>query len=175
MNGKILIAYASKYGSTAEIAEKIGGVLETGHIAVDVMPAGKVKDLSPYKAVILGSAVYVGKWRKEAVNFLKSYEKVLAGCDVWLFSSGPSGEGEPVELLDGWRYPESQQGIIERISPRGIKVFHGYVDTEKLNFIEKSMVKTVKAPLGDYRDWDEITSWGEIIADTLKEESPTTG
>ena len=106
---------------------------------------------------------------------MKSYETVLTGCDVWLFSSGPSGEGEPVELLDGWRFPEAQQAIIERISPRGIKVFHGSVDTAKLNFIEKSMVKTVKTPLGYYRNWEEITSWAETIAEALNEESPTTG
>lgn len=175
MNDKILVAYASKYGSTAEIAERIGGVLNQAGLATEVLSADKVVDLTQYEAVILGSAVYVGKWRKEAVNFLKSNENFLTECDVWLFSSGPSGEGEPVELLEGWRFPEAQQGIIERISPRGIKVFHGSVDTEKLNFIEKSMVKTVKAPLGDFRDWEEITSWAETISEAFKDESPTTG
>ena len=71
--------------------------------------------------------------------------------------------------------PEAQQGIIERIAPRGIKIFHGSVDTEKLNFIEKSMVKTVKAPLGDFRDWDDITLWAESIAVVLNEENRTFG
>ncbi len=175
MNGKTLVAYASKYGSTAEIAEKIGDVLNQTGLATDVLSADKVGDLTQYEAVILGSAVYIGKWRKEAVNFLISHEKFLAKRHVWLFSSGPSGEGDPVELLDGWRFPEAQQGIIERIGPRGIKIFHGSVDTEKLNFIEKSMVKTVKAPSGDFRDWDDITLWAESIAEALKEESPTTG
>ena len=62
-----------------------------------------------------------------------------------------------------------------RIRPRDIAVFHGTVDMEKLNFIEKSMIKNVKAPIGDFRDWDAITSWAVMIADELKEADLTPG
>ena len=64
-----------------------------------------VRDLSEYDAVVLGSAVYIGGWRKEAVKFLKDNEGALAERTVWVFSSGPAGEGDPVDLLDGWRFP----------------------------------------------------------------------
>jgi menaquinone-dependent protoporphyrinogen oxidase len=102
------VAYATKYGATAEIAEKIGQVLRQAGLRTDVLPTDRVSDLSPYKAVVLGSAVYIGRWRKEAATFLKANEKALAERPVRLFSSGPTGEGEPVELTKGWRFPKTQ-------------------------------------------------------------------
>ena len=171
MNKKVLVAYATKYGATAEIAEKIGEVLRQSGLAADVLPADQVRDLAPYEAVILGSGVYIGSWRKEAAQFLKAHEQALAQRPVWLFSSGPTGEGDPVKLTNGWRLPTAQQTIADRIHPREITVFHGAVKEEKLNFIEKWMLKNVKAPAGDFRDWDAIAAWAASIADALKEAS----
>jgi menaquinone-dependent protoporphyrinogen oxidase len=170
MNDQILVAYATKHGATAEIAEQIGQTLREAGLEPDVRPAGRVRDLAPYGAVILGSAVYAGRWRKEAVTFLETNETGLAGRPVWLFSSGPTGEGDAVELLKGWRLPEAQQPIADRIRPRDIACFHGVLDTQKLNLAEKLIVKGVKAPIGDFRDWDAITSWAASIAETLKKE-----
>ena len=169
MNTQILVAYATKYGATAEIAEKIGQVLRQAGLRTDVLPTDRVSDVSPYKAVVLGSAVYIGRWRKEAATFLKANEKALAERPVWLFLSGPTGEGEPVELTKGWRFPKALQPIADRIRPRDIAVFHGNVNMKKLNLIEKWMINNVKAPLGDFRDWEAITSWAMAIADVLKE------
>lgn len=169
MDNQVLVAYATRHGATAEIAEKIGQVLREAGLRADVLPADRVGDLTPYQAVVLGSAVYIGKWRKEAVKFLQANEKMLAERPVWLFSSGPTGEGEPVELTEGWRFPEALQPIVDRIQPRDIAVFHGALDTKKLNLIEKWMIKNVKAPVGDFRDWEVITSWATAIADVLKE------
>jgi menaquinone-dependent protoporphyrinogen oxidase len=164
MDKQVLVAYATKYGATGEIAEKIGQTLHQAGLRAEVLPAENVSDLTSYDAVVLGSAVYIGKWRKEAVNFLQANEDALAELPVWLFSSGPAGEGDPVELLNGWRFPEAQQPIADRIQPHDIAVFHGSVDVEKLNFIEKGMIKTVNSPVGDFRDWDAITSWAASIA-----------
>jgi menaquinone-dependent protoporphyrinogen oxidase len=169
MDDQVLVAYATKYGATAEIAEKMGQVLRQAGLRTDVLPTDRVSDLTPYNAVVLGSAVYIGRWRKEAATFLKANEKALAERPVWLFSSGPTGEGEPVELTQGWRFPGKLQPIAERIRPRDIAVFHGAVDVGKLNFIQKWMLKNVKAPVGDFRDWEAITSWATAIADELKE------
>jgi menaquinone-dependent protoporphyrinogen oxidase len=170
LDSQVLVAYATKYDATAEIAEKIGEVLRQAGLRTDVLEVDDVDDLSSYQAVVLGSAVYIGKWRKEAVRFLKANEKTLADRPVWLFSSGPAGEGDPVELLDGWRFPEDQQDIADRIQPRDIGVFHGRLDVKKLNAVEKWMIKNVKSPIGDFRDWEAITAWATAIADTLKEE-----
>jgi len=103
MSERVLVAYGSKHGATAEIAEAIGEVMREAGLDVDVLSAGAVKDLAPYAAVVLGSGVYVGKWLKEAAKFLEAQAAGLAQRPVWLFSSGPSGEGDPVELLKGGR------------------------------------------------------------------------
>jgi len=172
MEIQVLVAYATKYGATVEIAQKIGEVLRQTGLPTDVLPADKVNNLTSYQAIVLGSAVYIGKWRKQAVKFLQANEAMLAERQVWLFSSGPSGEGDPVELLQGWRFPKGQQAIADRIQPQDIAVFHGDVNVNKLNFIEKWMIKNVKAPVGDFRDWEAITVWATSIADVLNETVP---
>ena len=166
--GTVLVAYGTKYGATAEIAEKIGQVLDQAGLSTDVLPADQVSDLAAYKAVVLGSAVYIGAWRKEAATFLKANEEVLAGKPVWLFSSGPTGEGDLKELTQGWSFPGRLQPIADRIQPRDITIFGGMVDPEKLGRIERWMLKNVKAPVGDFRDWEAITAWATAIAGALK-------
>ena len=170
MDVQVLVAYATKYGATAEIAEKIGQVIRQAGLNADVLPADRVSDLTPYKAVVLGSAVYVGQWRKEAATFLEANEEELAERPVWLFSSGPTGEGDPMQLMKGFRFPEAQQPIADRIQPRDIAFFHGVLDMKELSLVEKLIVKGIKAPVGDFRDWDAINSWATAIADALKKE-----
>lgn len=169
MDKKVLVAYGTKYGATKEIAEKIGEVLRQAGLAADVVSADRASDVSAYQAVVLGSAVYIGQWRKEAAKFLKANESVLAGKPVWLFSSGPTGEGDPVELMQGWRFPGKLQPIADRIDARDIAAFHGALDADKMNFIEKWMIKNVGSPVGDYRDWEAITAWATAIAEELQE------
>lgn len=171
MNNRILVAYATKYGSTAEIAEKLGDVFRQADLPADVLPADDVDDLASYSAVVLGSAVYMGRWRKEAAKFLQANEQALAERPVWLFSSGPTGEGDPVELQDGWTFPGKLQPIADRILPRDIAVFHGAVDPQNLNFLTRWMMKNVDAPLGDFRDWEAIDAWAASIADEVREQS----
>ncbi len=170
MTSRILVAYASKYGSTTEIAKKIGEILDEAGLKVDVLPAEQVDDLTPFDAVVLGSAVYAGSWRKEAVNFLEEYESSLTKIPVWLFSSGPMGEGDPITLMKGWSFPTAQQPIANRIHPRDIAFFHGELNMEKLNFAERLIIKGFKSPVGDFRDWDAITDWAANIVSALQPE-----
>lgn len=170
MDWKILVTYASEYGATQEIAERIGSVLRQVDLQADVFPVNQVRDLVPYQAVVLGSGVYIGKWNKEAAAFLQTNEKALADRQVWLFSSGPTGAGDPVELLNGLRLPAALQPVADRIQPRDIAVFHGYINPDKLNFIQKWVIKNiVKKPFGDYRDWDAIVTWTGTVATELKD------
>ena len=167
MDTKILVTYATKHGATEEIANKIGEIIRQAGLPTDVYPVKNVKNLAAYNTVILGSAVYIGSWRKEAVQFLKANQQALAARAVWLFSSGPTGEGEPIELLKGWRFPPAQRSLVESIHPRNIAVFHGNLDEKKLNAFEKWLTKNVKAQTGDFRDWTDVTAWSTSIADAL--------
>lgn len=173
MNERVLVTYATKHGATGEIAEKIGEVLREAGLPTDVAPTYQVGDVTPYAAVVLGSAVYIGRWRKQAVKFLQDNEDALTHKAVWLFSTGPTGTGDPEELLKGWRFPENVQPLADHIQPRDIAVFHGVLNPDDLNFLEKWMIKNVKAPTGDFRDWDAISAWAMGIAQTLQGGEPT--
>ena len=166
---KILVTYATKHQSTAEIAEAIAQELrKSPTVTVDFHPVEAVKDIVGYDAVVLGSAVYAGQWQGSAAGFLKQYEQELAQRPVWIFSSGPTGEGDPAVILKGWELPEALKPLVDRIKPRDVVVFHGNLDSKKLNLFEKAIVKGVKAPMGDFRNWNEIRGWAANIARELE-------
>jgi menaquinone-dependent protoporphyrinogen oxidase len=164
----VLIAYSSKYGSTEEIAHRIGETLTEKGFTVTVQRTKKAKDLSDFGAVILGSGAYMGRWRREAAAFLKKKERALAEKRTWIFSSGPTGTEKPNAFMNGKSLPDSLQAIADRIRPVNVTVFHGKVVADKLNFFEKKVMKMVKAPSGDFRVWKDITAWAEGIAEVLK-------
>jgi menaquinone-dependent protoporphyrinogen oxidase len=168
MEPKVLVTYGTKYGSTAEIAQKIGEVLKQEGLQADVVDARKAGDPSAYNAVIIGSAVYIGMWRKEVTNFIKKNAGVLAQKPVWIFSSGPTGPGNPVKMMQGWIIPKGIKSTIDSIKPRDITVFHGATNESKWNLLEKMAMKNVKAPLGDFRDWNAVTAWANSIAAAMK-------
>ena len=128
MANKVLVAYATKHGSTAGIAQKIGEVLVNAGLDTDVLPVKEVKKLSDYRAVIIGSAVYMGKWRRNATRFLKRNTSALADKDVWVFSSGPTDKGDPYDLVEGWRIPEGLKSAVDKIQPHDLAIFHGRLD-----------------------------------------------
>ena len=172
---RVLVAYASKYGSTQGIAEAIGRSLREEGLEADVVRCKDVKDLAPYTAVVLGSAVYVGRWRREAADFLRQAEPQLARVPVWLFSSGPTGEGEAEELMHGWHFPSALQNVADRIGPRDVAVFHGALDRSRLNPFDAFIVRNVKAPIGDFRDLDVVAGWAKGIAAELRQERMLAG
>lgn len=169
MDTKVLVTYATKYGATAEIAARVGQVLSEVGLSTVVEPVDNVGNVREFDAVVLGSAVYAGQWRKEAAEFLADNEQQLTERPVWLFSSGPTGEGDPATLMSGWTFPPAQKAIADRIHPRDIVFFGGKIDTEKLNFGERLLIKGVKAPVGDYRDWQAIEAWAAEVAETLED------
>lgn len=166
----VLVAYASKYGATAEIAQRIGEVLRSAGLEAQVLPAEQVKEVKPYDAVVLGSAVYAGSWMKPVVELLQAQEQDLATRPVWLFSSGPTGEGDPVEIMHGWRYPEALEPLLQRIAPRNIALFHGKIDLEKMHWGEKLIVKALRAKTGDFRNWEALEAWAQNIVLALRSE-----
>jgi menaquinone-dependent protoporphyrinogen oxidase len=169
---KLLVTYASKYGSTAEIAEVIGKELHKRHYEVEVKSIEDVDSLVGYDAFVVGSALYAGGWMKSAAEFLRSNQDVLAGRPVWLFSSGPTGQGDPNQILDGWTFPEDLKPVLEKIKPKDVILFHGKIDPDRLSATERMIIKSVKATVGDYRDWLVIRGWARRIDLDLKAAAP---
>jgi menaquinone-dependent protoporphyrinogen oxidase len=155
----ILVAYASKHGATAGIARRIAERLsERGHDA-QARSVEDIDELGNPEAVVLGSAVYAGSWRKEAVGFVERNAPELGRMPVWLFSSGPLGD----HVVDDEEQPRQLEDIRRSISPRDHRTFFGKLDIASLSFGERMIVKAVKAPEGDFRDWAEIDAWADAI------------
>lgn len=163
---KALVAYASRRGSTAEIAEAISGALRREGISVDCVAAEEVKSIDPYDAVVLGSAVYVKRWRGDAKHFLRKHRRALAQRPFWVFGSGPAGD--PAEDRPEWAEPTSVVEKVEKLGGRGHVVFGGRLPVAPRGPIEKAMVQNAPAEYRDRRDWDEIRIWAVSIADELK-------
>ncbi len=162
---RVLVAYGTKHGATAEIAQAIGRTLRAAGLEVDTLSARRVRSLEPYRAVVLGSAVYAGRWRRDALRTLRRPE--LRDRDVWLFSSGPVGEtkGDP-EQVERLTKPPRVQRIATDIGAREHVVFGGMV-AEDAGFIRKKMARNIPPELRDRRDWEAIEAWGEKIAAAL--------
>ena len=167
MMTKVLVAYASKYGSTAEIAAAIANTLNEKQLDVKVVSADAVRDISGYDAVVVGSAVYAGHWVDKAVQFLETFQDELQHKPVWLFSSGPTGEGSANDLLGGWRFPDGLQPLVDKIGVQDTAVFHGKIDPDKLNLAERLLVRAMRGATGDYRRWDEIRLWALSMTEAL--------
>jgi len=159
----ILIVYASKHGSTQGIAERIAEKLRQLGKEAEARPVDAVDDPGSYEAIVIGSAVYYGSWLKEATEWVRRNQAILAERPVWLFSSGPLG----AEIKDAEQQPKEMAEFREAIATRDQRIFFGALDHNKLSFAERMMVKAVRAPEGDFRDWEAIEVWAESIARDL--------
>ena len=151
---RVLVAYASKHGSTKEMAEFIGKKLAGHNLETDIQYVGAVTHLQDYDAVVIGSAVYAEQWRPDAAQFIKARTDILAEKPVWIFSSGPTGHGNATDLLGGFLFPEKLEPFRQKIQPEDTVVFHGNLDLAKLTLAELMIVNGYGGPIGDYRKWD---------------------
>ncbi len=162
---KVLVAYASKRGSTAEIAEAVADALRDSGLEVECEDAGEVTGLASYGAVVLGSAVYAKRWRGDAKHFLRKHGEALAAMPFWVFSSGPVGD--PQSDDPAWMEPPRIIGKVEELGARAHVVFGGRLPDEPHGPIEKAMVRNTPPELHDRRDWEEIRSWAAGVAAEL--------
>jgi menaquinone-dependent protoporphyrinogen oxidase len=157
---KVLVAVGSKYGSSRAIAKTIATTLEGHGFDVDFQD---VRSVMPFDAVILGSAVYGGLWRRDASALAKEHREALRLRDVWTFSVGMENvvvAGQP---------KDEAYAIADAISAREHKRFSGALDPEKLNIGERALIRALDPPLGDFRNFDEVKSWAESVASQLQE------
>lgn len=160
MSARVLVAYGSKMGGTAEIAQAIARELRAHGAEVDVQRARDVRSLDPYPYVVLGSAIYLGRWRREAMKLLAGRQRELLKRRVWLFQSG-------LEVTDphGWTEPtpDAVRTIAEAIGTGLPVTFAGRITRETARgIIPRIMARGTQA--GDFRDWERIRLWAADVA-----------
>ena len=161
---KVLVTASSKHGATTEIAERIGETLAAAGLDADVRPPEAVPSVTGYDAVIVGSAVYAGRWLGPARNLVERESAALKTRPVWLFSSGPLGDPPKPEEA-----PEELGHLGEATHAIEHRVFAGKSDRKALGLAERAIFAVVKAPEGDFRPWADVTEWAMQIARTLNE------
>lgn len=181
---KVLVAHASRHGSTAQIAERIAERLSGAGLEAVASDVDQVVDAAAYDAYVIGGAAYLYHWLKPAVRFVRRHQALLADRPVWLFASGPVGDetvdDEGNDLLAVSR-PKEFDELHELLTPREEKVFFGKWDPEAPPVgLAERMMKVLPAgrtafPSGDFRDWPAIDAWADqIAAALLRLERPTT-
>lgn len=159
---RALVSVASRHGSTREIGTAVARVLEAGGIEVDVIDPEDVTSVASYDGIILGSAIYAGRWLAPARELVEREYDDLRERRVWLFSSGPIGNPPKPAAA-----PAEAVAIAERLNAVDHQVLEGRLDRSRLGLGEKVIVSVVGAEAGDYRPWDDVLEWARWIAATL--------
>jgi menaquinone-dependent protoporphyrinogen oxidase len=163
MQNKVLVTYASRYNSTGEVGQAIADALTARGETVDLAPVKEVKSLQGYRAVVIGSAVRMGSWLPEAEAFVKDHQAELAKMKTAYFTvcltmadDTPENRATVTAYLDPVRaiYKADEEGY-----------FGGKIDPQQMSFFDRTIVKMIKARVGDFRPWEAIRSWGaQVVA-----------
>lgn len=158
---RVLVTYATKAGSTAETALRIGETLARRGLVVDVLPVSARPDLDSYQSVVLGSAIRMGSILPEAMTFIQEHQSVLKSIPFSLFilcmtleKDTPENRAAVSAYLDPVR---------DLVRPASEGLFAGTMDLSKVKLYERLIVTSMKTPLGDFRDWTKIESWAEVL------------
>ena len=175
MSTSVLVGYATHHGATRGIAERIAARLRSDGVPADVRSVDEVRDVGPYDAFVIGSALYMFRWLREAKAFLHRHHDTLERRPVWLFSSGPLGaDAENAGTDASVTGPKDLGEIVASVHARGHRVFAGAYDPSAapVGLVER-LTRLMPAardalPAGDFRDWDEIDAWADEIAAWLR-------
>ena len=163
---RVLVAYGSRHGSTAEIAETVAATLRARGLATDLAPATDVRDVGPYGHVVMGAAVYLLRWHPDVITFLHAHERALASRHVWLFESGPLDDRPETRVRE---LPGPVAALADRIMIRDHVTFGGRLRPGSEGVLEQLM--TMGGLVGDYREWDRIRAWAVAVALEIANES----
>jgi menaquinone-dependent protoporphyrinogen oxidase len=166
MSGSVLVAYATKKGSTREVAEAIARTLGGEGLAVSTRPAAEVRDVSDFRGVVLGGALYMGRWHPEARRFLRRHRQALAELPFAVFGMGPL-TSEEHDLAGSRAQLDRALGSVPELEPVALAVFGGVLDPTKQHFPFSRMKAS------DARDWEEIHAWAlEVAGSFVQAEAP---
>lgn len=161
MNKRILVTYATRAGATAEIAAEIGSTLSQRGFLVDLKPVKEIQTLDGYQAVLMGSAVRMGNWLPEMVDFVKANRQTLDTLPVALFTV------HLLNLEEDEASRAARQAYVRSVRPllhQAEEVyFAGRMDFSRLSFLDRMVAKLVKAVETDRRDWNAIRAWAETV------------
>ncbi|MFP4324288.1 MAG: flavodoxin domain-containing protein [Anaerolineales bacterium] len=171
MSKNILVTYATKYGSTAEVAEAIAAALREKQHAVTVQAAQNVTDITPYEAVVLGAPIYIGQWMKEAHSFLKQHGEALNARPLALFALGPTDTDETA-MQGAVEQFQNDLAQHDHLNPLLKQVFVGKYDPDNLSLPHRLLAMLPASPLhnrpaSDHRDWNAVQAWADEISDHL--------
>ena len=171
MSDSILVVYATRYGSTQEVAETVAGTLRESGLEVDIQPMRTVRTLEGYRAVVLGAPIYIGSLHKDARRFLSQYREALSERPVAVFALGPTHDDE--EERQGSRAQlDKELAKFPWLTPGALELFGGKYDPAKLSFFHKLLTSLPASPLhqmpaSDVRDWTAIRAWARELAAKL--------
>jgi len=167
MTDKILVTYATRYGSTREVAEVLALTLHEYGLAVDMLPAWKVRTLEGYSAVVLGAPLFMFRLHKDALRFLSRYREALAERSVAIFTLGPTHDPyDEKEWRDSRAQLDKELAKFPWLRPVALEMFGGKFDPTKLRFPINLVAGQV--PATDIRDWDAIRDWANHLAQILQ-------
>ncbi len=174
MKIKILVAYASKYGSTQEVAEAMVAMLREEGLEADILPMQKVRSLEEYTMIVLGAPLYLGAWHKDARKFLSRHRKALMERQISIFALGPFHDPyEDEEWQASRAMLEKDLAEFPGLAPVAIEIFGGKFEPAQLGFTDKLIVSMPASPLhnipaSDLRDWEAIQAWTKKLASQLQ-------
>jgi len=164
---RVLVAYASRHGSTRGVAERMAARLRERGCRAEARPVDDRDDLCAYDAVVLGSAVYDQEWLPEADIFVRDNATMLAGRPVWLFTVGSFGDRNRLWGRVVKKEPRGIAALQNAIHARDYRVFAGVVERERWPRWSRLFFRGFGGRFGDNRDWPDIDAWADDIARTL--------
>jgi menaquinone-dependent protoporphyrinogen oxidase len=163
MSDSILIAYATRSGSTQEVAEAMAAALRDDGLHVDCQPLHGTRTLAGYRMVVLGAPLFMFKWHKDAFAFLSRHRRALEKLPVAAFALGPFGD-EVKEWGEACAQFDRELAKVPWLVPVAREVFGGKFDPTKLRFPMNLIPALKKMPASDLRDWEQIRTWARGLA-----------
>ena len=171
MSGSILVAYATRHGSTKEVAEAVAATLREQGLEVDIQPMRQVRALAGYGAVVLGAPLYMFRWHKDALRFLSRHRQALTERPVAIFALGPFHDDEK-ERQEARAQLDKEMTKFPWLTPAALEIFGGKFDPAKLGFFLSLIPALKQMPASDVRDWMAIRAWASKLPAALGINAP---